>query len=407
MGISANGQVIGIENSDEVQLKIKDRLKNNIQPSCLGLFDIVAEELEGKEVIKIIIAAGLEKPYFLRKFGMSPKGAFMRVGSATEPLNQRQIEDFFSKRIRNSISKIKSNKQELTFEQLKIYYEEKGLKLNKNFAQNLELLTEEGQFNYVAYLLSDVNGNSIKLAIYNGVNRVDLVENNDYGYCSLIKATKQVLDKLAVENKISTKITSKERENRPVWDSIAIREAVINAVIHNDYTNEVPPKFEIFDDRIEITSAGGLPTGINKTEFFEGISIPRNKELMRIFKDLDMVEQLGSGIPRILQVYPKDCFKISENFIRMSFPKEIGKTESSLGGGPIGSPMGGPIELTDRQKEVLELIRQDSKLTKRALAEKLGINVSAAQAHIDNLKEKGMILRQGGTRGKWVLTNKI
>lgn len=141
LGISAKGQVKGIRNSDEVQLKIKDRLKNNIQPSCLGLFDIVSEELEGHEVIKIIIASGLEKPYFLRKFGMSPKGCFMRVGSATEPLNQRQIEDFFSKRIRNSISKIKSNKQELSFEQLKIYYEEKGLKLNKNFAQNLELLT--------------------------------------------------------------------------------------------------------------------------------------------------------------------------------------------------------------------------------------------------------------------------
>ncbi len=94
LGIAANGQVKGIRNSDEVQLKIKDRLKNNIQPSCLGLFDIVSEDVEGQEVIKIIIAAGLEKPYFLRKFGMSPKGSFMRVGSATEPLNQRQIEDF-------------------------------------------------------------------------------------------------------------------------------------------------------------------------------------------------------------------------------------------------------------------------------------------------------------------------
>ena len=419
LGITADGQAKGIENSDQVQLKIKDRLKNNIQPSCLGLFDIVLEEIDGKEVIKIIIAAGLEKPYFLRKYGMSPKGSFMRVGSATEPMNQRQIEDFFSKRIRNSISKIKSNNQNLTFEQLKIYYEEKGLKLNKNFAQNLELLTEDGHYNYVAYLLSDVNGNSIKLAIYNGLDRIDLIENNEYGYCSLIKATKQVLDKLAIENKISTKITSKERENRPIWDSIAIREAVINAIIHNDYTNEVPPKFEIFDDRIEITSAGGLPVGINKTEFFEGISIPRNKELMRIFKDLDMVEQLGSGIPRILQVYPKDCFKISENFIRMSFPKSIDDNKQlRLDGSPIGSPIGGPIggpiddvigsvinELTDRQIEVLKLIREDNKLSKRGLADKLAINVSAAQSHIDNLKEVGVLKREGGTRGYWKIVN--
>ncbi|WMN13030.1 ATP-binding protein [Marivirga salinae] len=410
LGISASGQVKGIRNSDEVQLKIKDRLKNNIQPSCLGLFDIVSEDLEGQEIIKIIIAAGLEKPYFLRKFGMSPKGSFMRVGSATEPLNQRQIEDFFSKRIRNSISKIKSNKQELSFEQLKIYYEERGLKLNKNYAQNLELLTEDGQFNYVAYLLSDVNGNSIKLAIYNGIDRVDLVENNEYGYCSLIKATKQVLDKLAVENKISTKITSKERENRPVWDSIAIREAVINAIIHNDYTNEVPPKFEIFDDRIEITSNGGLPAGINKKEFFEGISIPRNKELMRIFKDLDMVEQLGSGIPRILRIYPKNIFNISENYIRMSFPKEISDSKPNNDGGVIGGAIGGAIggvveELTARQLEVLKAIHENNRITYKALSESFGIAESAVSKHIDTLKEKGVLKREGGTRGFWRLIN--
>jgi len=410
LGISANGQVKGISNIDDIQLKIKDRLKNNIQPSCLGLFDIITEEIEGSEIIKVIVAAGLEKPYFIRKFGMSTKGAFMRIGSATEPMNQRQIEDFFSKRIRNSISKIKSNKQVLNFEQLKIYYEEKGLKLNSNFAQNLELLTEDDQYNYVAYLLSDVNSNSIKLAFYKGDNRVDLVENNEYGYCSLIKATKQVLDKLAVENKISTKITSKERENKPLWDSIAIREAVINAIIHNDYTNEVPPKFEIFDDRIEITSAGGLPPGINIEEFFEGISIPRNKELMRIFKDLDMVEQLGSGIPRILQVYPKDCFTISENYIRMSFPKDVTKEGSNNEGGAIGGAIGGVIggvisELTDRQVEVLEAIHENNRVTYKELSIAFGIAESAISKHIEALKAKGVLERSGGTRGVWKIVN--
>ena len=82
--------------------------------------------------------------------------------------------------------------------------------------------------------------------------------------------------------------------------TIAFREAIINAFVHNDYTREIAPKFEIFKDRIEITSAGSLPEGLSKSEFFDGFSIPRNKELMRIFKDLDLVEQLGSGIPRIL-----------------------------------------------------------------------------------------------------------
>ncbi|MBW8324358.1 MAG: putative DNA binding domain-containing protein [Prolixibacteraceae bacterium] len=402
IGVDKLGNSIGVKDSDSDQLKIKDRLKHNISPSCLGLFDVVSEQKEGKSIIKVIVASGSEKPYSLKKFGMTEKGCFIRVGSATEPMQQKMIDELFSKRVRNSISKIKSNRQDLTFEQLKIYYEVTGSKLNTRFAQNLELITDEGFYNYVAYLLADNNGTSIKVAKYKGTSRVDLIENNEYGYCSLVKATKQVLDKLALENKTLTKITSKEREEKRLWSPIALREAVINAIVHNDYTNEVPPKFEIFDDRIEITSAGGLPDALSQEEFFDGVSVPRNKELMRVFNDLDMVEQLGSGIPRILETYDRACFSFTQNFLKMTFLKESDIETGGPIGGPMGGPIGGPMEdLTERQKEVLILIKTDQKLTKRKLAKMLKINVSAAQEHISVLKEKGIIERVGGTRGYW------
>ncbi|MDD5699379.1 MAG: ATP-binding protein [Victivallaceae bacterium] len=230
------------------------------------------------------------------------------------------IEELFSSRTRNSIGKIKAPRQDLSFEQLKIYYDESGLHLGDKFASNLELLTEAGEYNYAGYLLADKNGNSIKVAKYAGKDRIDLIESNEYGYYSLIKAAKQVLDKLDLENKTATKITSKERIDTRLWNAVALREAVTNAIIHNDYSNEIPPKFEIFSDRLEITSAGGIPQGLDQDEFFEGYSVPRNKEFMRIFKDLEMVEYLGSGLPRILKVYSKDCFVFSANFLRIIFP---------------------------------------------------------------------------------------
>ena len=95
----------------------------------------------------------------------------------------------------------------------------------------------------------------------------------------------------------------KERKETKLWNPVALREAVINAIVHNDYTSEVPPKFEFFDDRIEITSFGSLPQGMTEKEFFKDYSVPRNKELMRVFRDLDLVEHLGSGVPRILRNY--------------------------------------------------------------------------------------------------------
>lgn len=415
IGIDKQGVVQGVADLDGDMLKIKDRLKHNILPSCMGLFDVQSEEKEGKEIIKTTVASGSEKPYYKRKKGMSAEGCYIRIGTASEPMEQRIIDDLFAKRTRNSIGKIKSNQQDLTFEQLKIYYEAKGITLNSNFAKNLELLTEEGFYNYVAYLIADENGTSIKLAKYNGITRVDLTENPEYGYESLIKAAKQVLDKIGLENKSDTSITSSDRIDKRPWSPIALREAIINAFVHNDYTTEVPPKFEIFDDRIEITSTGGLPNGINEEEYYHGFSVPRNKELMRIFKDLGLVEQLGSGIPRILESYGKECFKFSDNFLRMTFPKNTEMEGGQMGGqigGQIGGQMGdvqlgetqlggNTLRLTNRQKEVLSYILTDQKITRKELSKTLNINESAVQKHLKSLTEKKIIKRIGTKDGYW------
>lgn len=157
IGVHKSGTVIGVSDIDSNMLKIKDRLKNNIMPSCMGLFDVTVENIDTKDVIKITLTRGTVKPYYIKKFGMSEKGTFIRVGRAAEPMPVRMIESLFAKRTRNSIGKIKSPNQNLTFEQLKIYYEGVNKNLNQQFASNLELLTEEGQYNYVAYLLADVN----------------------------------------------------------------------------------------------------------------------------------------------------------------------------------------------------------------------------------------------------------
>jgi ATP-dependent DNA helicase RecG len=168
-GIDKNGTVIGIHDLDGDMLKLKDRIKNNILPSCMGLFDIQTENKDGKNIIKINIASGSEKPYFKKKFGMTEKGCFIRIGTATEPMPQKMIDELFAKRTRNYLGRIISRKQNLKFEQLKIYYESAGMTLNEHFAENLELLAEATKYNYVAFLLADNNSTSIKVAKYSSL----------------------------------------------------------------------------------------------------------------------------------------------------------------------------------------------------------------------------------------------
>lgn len=394
IGIDKNGKAIGVDDVDNCMLKLKDRIKNNISPSAMGLFDISEEKLDDKNIVKVTVASGIEKPYFKSKYGMTSKGAYIRVGTSAEQMPQEMIDRLFSMRTRNSIGRIVSNRQDLTFEQLRIYYDEHGKRLNDNFARSLELLTDSDKYNYVAYLLADENGNSIKVAKYSSLDRCDLTENNEYGYCSLIKATKSVLAKLDIENRTAATITPVERKETPLWDKVALREAVINAIVHNDYSFEVPPKFEIFPDRLEITSAGRLPESLTREEFFSGISIPRNKELMRIYRDVELVESLGSGIPRILRAYGEECFKFTDNFIRITFPVS--------GQGKSGEKTTQKTTQKATQKtaqKILHYIKQDASISRNKLAELCGISPDGIKWQLNKMQKNGVIRRVGPNKG--------
>ena len=163
IGVNDKGNVVGINgNIDFIQRKIKDRIKDNIMPSTLGLYDVVVLEENGKKYIKVIIARGNERPYYLKGMGMTPDSCFIRVGSAIQRMSSEMISNEFRRRTKNSLKNIVSPKQELTFSQLKIYYEEKGFIINNNFLKQLDLYTDDGKYNYNAYLLADNNTISIQ-----------------------------------------------------------------------------------------------------------------------------------------------------------------------------------------------------------------------------------------------------
>lgn len=270
-----------------------------------------------------------------------------------------------------------------------------GFTLNEHFLENLDLLTDTGEYNYVAYLLADENSMSIKVAKYADTDRDILVSNNEYGFCSLLKATDQVLDKLKVENNVSSEITYKRRIDTPLWDERAMREIVINAIVQNDYyTNEVPPKFEIFSDRIEITSAGRLPIDMTKEEFFGGISSPRNKELMRVFRDVDMVEALGSGMKRIRKVYDESIFSFTTNFIRASIKfRSQRNIETTSFDDIVGS-------VNDDVDSVNGSVK--SKVTTKDIISKLNMSERTIYRELATLKHLNRIRRVGSDKtGYW------
>jgi predicted HTH transcriptional regulator len=215
---------------------------------------------------------------------------------------------------------IPSPNQKPAFRQLEVYYYEKKLKLNAEFPSSLGLVDENGCYNYTAYLLADENDVSVRLVRYAGTDRTEVLEDEDFGRRCLITAANRVLDKLYAESRALAVAASKLRPDLGIVDGTAIREALINAVVHNDYTRERPPVAEIFSDRFAITSCGGLPRGMDRDRFFRCRSVPRNRGLMRVFRDAGFAEQLGSGLGRILGLYERSVFTFEDELLTVTFP---------------------------------------------------------------------------------------
>ena len=405
IGVADNGKIIGLNwNIDLLQRKIKDRIISNIEPSVLGLFDIEVLETDNKKYLNIIVARGLEKPYHLKGMGMTPDSCFIRIGSSNERMDEHLINKLFRERTKNSLKNIISPNQNLTFRDLKIYYTEKGFDVGENFEKQLDFYTADGKYNYVAYLLADENRVSIKVAKYAGTDVDELIENYEFGYCSLVKATHRVLEKFITENKIFAKITYPERKEQPMYDYKAVREVIINAIVHNDWSNEYPPKFEFFFDRLEVSSFGGIQNEFTEEEFLQGYSAPKNPELMRFFKDLELVEHLGTGIRRILKRYDKSIYRFFPHFIIVS----IKYNENNFKYNNQSVNVMPYLNLTKVQEGIISLIEDRPSITQEEMAKLLGVTSRTIRNHIKYLVDKEYITRIGADKnGKWTVTKGV
>ncbi len=402
-GVNNNGDIIGLDDVDDTAQRISNRLNDGISPNILGYYSLKIIEEGSLKYIKLTIAEGNEKPYYIDKYGMSPKGCYIKLGTQTLPMTKKTIEHTFNKRVRNDLKAVPAPNQSLTFNQLKIYYEENGFEIGTEFLKSLGFYNEDGKFNYLAYLFADVNSVSIKVAKYDGLNKVDLITNEEFGYCCLIKACHRVLDRLKIENATSAEITYKERIEIKLVEPQPLHEAVINAIIHQDFLNAAVPVFEIYDNRIEVTSSGGLPTGLKLEDFFKGRSVPRNPDIMRIFKDVNLVEQLGSGMQRILAKYDKSIFEVSDNFVVVSFPFNKKAMERMK---MTRNKLVHNVKLNKNEiKELIyNAILENNKITRKELAELCGgISVRTIQRYIkeiDNIEYVGR-----GNNGYWLIKN--
>ena len=295
-------------------------LARNITPGIYFRFE--EEVINQNRVVVLRIPAAHDIP-------TAYKGIrYLRIGSSKINLNrypQREAELF--RTLRKGLPNLlntESRFSELTFNQLFLYYEMKGIKLDKNtFKENLELLTTEGKYNMLAQLLSDNPHIPIRFAVFKGKDKTStMYAVREYGNMCVLLSIDKVLDFGEILNipQADERKRVVERKEVLLFSKSAFREAVVNAFVHNLWINGDSPMFTAYEDRIEIVSLGTLPSGQTKEGFFKGISIPVNKKLSEIFLQLHISEKSGRGVPRIVSEYGEKAFEFRDNAIVVTIP---------------------------------------------------------------------------------------
>ena len=278
--------------------------------------------INGRRIIILIIPAAHTIP-------TAYKGIrYLRIGSSKVNLIKYPEREAALFRVLNdglpTIENIESNDQELTFEQLFVYYGIKGITLNKRtFKRNLGLLTKDGKYNLLARLLSDNPHIPIRFALFNGTTKAStMYAVREFGNMCLLMSLDRVLDYGEVLNvpQADERKRKVERKEIMLYDIEAFREAVINAFVHNLWITGNAPMFTVFQDRIEILSLGTMPPDQTLEGFFSGVSIPVNQKLSEIFLQLHISEKSGRGVPRITQTYGKEAFQFRDNAIAVTIP---------------------------------------------------------------------------------------
>ena len=402
IGITKDKKIVGIKTDiDEVQRKVSDVINDQVSPKSREYVHQHVEVMEGKQVIVIEVKADHTNLYYIKKYGLSEKGVYVRDGSTCRPLSPEEIKKRYEETlniVEPDITEIESYRQDLTFAHLKNYLISKGNHVNEEtFLQNYKLITKNGKYNRMAEILADENDIVVNVMTFKGNDKTEYLKRDEFGYTCILLACEKVLNYVNAINQTFVKVGTVPRIEKKMFDPDAFEQAWVNACVHNKWSMSNHPGVYIYEDRLVIESQGGIPKALTKEQFLKGVSEPVNKALMDIFIKCDFCEESGHGVPTVTKVYGEESYEFSDNFIDVTIPFDKKGFEEDEN-----------IQETSKkhprniQESVLKLIMNNPQITLKEIMESLNISEGSVRHAIKSLKESGKIEHVGATKkGYW------
>ena len=398
VGIRNDGSVVGVTDTDDVMTRISSVAHDTILPDIMPFIQIRPVEMEGKQVVKTTIAVGTERPYYLAKEGLKPKGVYVRRGSACIPLNEAGIREMIMETSGKSYEECRSLHQDLTFETMRAEMNSHNMEFGEAQMKTLKMIGSDGLYTNLALLLSDQCAHTIKAAVFQGKDNAVFRDRKEFDG-SLLKQLNDAYQFLDFYNKTEASFSGLRRTDQRDYPEDAVREALLNSIIHRDYLFSGSSIINMFDDHIEFISLGGLIRGISMDAIFMGVSQSRNPNLAAVFYRLGLVESYGTGVRKIMRLYQgfgkTPIFRSAEGAFTVELFNRNEKDIAEVGMARNSSDAErSPSPIDEAYETVYLRAKEQGRITRKEVEEMLGCGSTKAYRILKNLSEKGMLIQQ-------------
>lgn len=387
IGIRNDGTIAGVDNVDETMQALSNIIADGIKPNALPFVRIDIEEEQGKKIIKCTVSAGIERPYFLGKKGLTPEGVYIRVGSTSRNVNESAIRSMIVEASGKSYEECRSLMQNLSFKAMSKEMKKRKLSFGKPQMKILKLIGEDGLYTNLALLLSDQCPFITKVAEFDG----DVFRDRQEVGGSLFEQLNDVYALLNMNNKTQADFDELVRIDTRDYPPVALREALLNSIVHRSYTFTDGNIINIRDDRTEFISLGGLAPEISYDAIFMGLSQSRNPNLATVFYRLKLIESYGTGIQKIIKGYEdydvKPEFQTAQGVFKVVLPNVNYRKNNRAKKLPKAAPKG------NIPNEIEKLLKTKESVMRRDVEKALGISSTRAFTILKRLCDEG-ILRQ-------------
>lgn len=393
VGIENNGNVIGLTDVDKEYTRVTNGIRDAIMPDVTMFVRFTVQE---NKVVRITVNEGTNKPYYLKGKGLKPSGVFVRQGTSSVPASPDQIRQMIKESDGDIFEEMRSMEQSLSFETAQSAFQKYGVEFSKEKYRVLGITQKNDEiFTNLGLILSDQCGHTTKIAVFGDEANTTFKDSKEFSG-SVFKQLEDAYNYLMLCNKTTATFKGLERIEKQDYPDEALREALLNALVHRDYSFSGSIIINVNDNRMEFISIGGLLPGLSTEDIRIGISQPRNKNLAEVFHRLRLIESYGTGIRRIFKLY-ENCpaqptIEVTPNGFKIILPNmnSVSAAVSEK-----------TTKITPQMQKVLSYIKEHGQITEKEISALLDLKKTRSFTLAKQMRDIGLIRVIGRGEGKY------